>query len=62
MFWIALSDKSEQVASNLTMLRDGNWFDMPLLFVNKKRALITFEKGSAGDALFKEVLSAWEAS
>jgi hypothetical protein len=62
MFWIALSDKSEQVASNLTTLRDGRWFDMPLLFANKKRALITFEKGSAGDALFKEVLSAWEAS
>jgi hypothetical protein len=62
IFWIALSDEAEQVDTNLATLRDGNWFDMPLLFKDKKRALITFEKGGPGEALFKEVLSAWEAS
>ncbi len=62
IFWIALSDEAEKVASNLTTLRDGTWFDMPLLFKDQQRALITFEKGGPGEALFKEVLSAWEAS
>jgi hypothetical protein len=62
IFWIALSDKADQVTSNVATLREGSWFDMPLLFKDQKRALITFEKGGAGDALFKEVLDAWEAS
>ena len=29
---------------------------------DQKRALITFEKGGEGEALFKEVMAAWEAS
>lgn len=62
LFWIALSDEAEQVASNLATLRDGTWFDMPLLFKDQKRALITFEKGGQGEALFKEVLAAWASS
>ncbi len=62
MFWIALSDKSDQVSTNIATLRDGSWFDMPLLFKDQKRALITFEKGGEGEALFKEVMAAWEAS
>lgn len=62
MFWIALSDKTEQVSINIATLRDGIWFDMPLLFKDQKRALITFEKGGQGEALFKEVMAVWEAS
>ena len=62
MFWIALSDKSDQVSTNIATLRDGSWFDMPLLFKDQKRALITFEKGGEGEALFKEVMAAWGAS
>ena len=62
IFWIALSDEAEQAQINVEKLREGTWFDMPLLFKDQQRALITFEKGAAGELLFKEVFDAWDAS
>ena len=62
IFWIALSDEDEQAKNNIEKLREGTWFDMPLLFKDQQRALITFEKGGAGELLFKEVFAAWDAS
>ena len=62
IFWIALSDEAEQSKNNIEKLREGTWFDMPLLFKDQQRALITFEKGGAGELLFKEVFAAWDAS
>jgi hypothetical protein len=60
LFWIALSDDSEQQARNLSLLRDGSWFDVPVLFDTGRRALLTFEKGIPGDRLFESVLAEWE--
>lgn len=62
LFWIALSDDPEQVTRNLTLMRDGSWFDLPVLFVGGKRALLTFEKGIPGDKVFETVLAAWPAN
>lgn len=62
IFWIALSDEPDQAKNNIEKLREGTWFDMPLLFKDQQRALITFEKGGAGELLFKEVFAAWDAS
>ena len=62
IFWIALSDEAEQSKNNIEKLREGTWFDMPLLFKDQQRALITFEKGGTGEMLFKEVFAAWDAS
>ncbi|MGQ7794179.1 hypothetical protein ACUN0C_17365 [Faunimonas sp. B44] len=60
LFWIALSDEEEQINRNVALMRDGSWFDMPLLFTDGKRALLTFEKGIAGDRLFETVMRAWD--
>ena len=38
---------------NLALLREGSWFDLPILFVGGQRALITFEKGIPGDKVFE---------
>ena len=43
LFWIALSNEEEDVTRNLQLLSDGLWFDLPILFSDKTRALITFE-------------------
>ena len=59
LFWIALSDNEEQIARNLQLLRDGSWFDIPILFNDGTRALLTFEKGIPGDQVFETVMSAW---
>lgn len=62
LFWIALSNDAEQVKRNLQLMRDGSWFDVPILFTDGTRALLTFEKGIPGDKVFETVLSAWTPS
>ena len=61
LFWIALSDDEEQVTRNLQLLREGSWFDIPILFSDGTRALLTFEKGIPGDRVFETALAAWTA-
>jgi hypothetical protein len=60
LFWIALSDEADQVGRNLQLLRDGSWFDIPILFDDGTRALLTFEKGIPGDKVFETVLAEWQ--
>jgi len=60
LYWIALSDRGDQVSRNLTLLREGAWFALPMLFKNGRGALISFEKGIPGDQVFEAVLAAWE--
>jgi hypothetical protein len=62
LFWIALSDDANDVARNMTLLREGEWFDIPILFVDQTRALLTFEKGLSGNRVFETVMAAWTQS
>jgi hypothetical protein len=62
LFWIALSNDAEQTTRNLQLLREGSWFDVPILFEDGTRALLTFEKGIPGDKVFETVLEAWTRS
>jgi hypothetical protein len=59
LFWIALSNEQDQIARNLQLLREGSWFDIPILFNDGTRALLTFEKGIPGDKVFETVLASW---
>ena len=59
LFWIALSDDKDEVARNIQLLREGSWFDIPILFGDSTRALITFEKGIPGDKVFETVMASW---
>jgi hypothetical protein len=59
LFWIALSDDQEQAARNVQLLREGSWFDVPILFSDQTRALFTFEKGIPGDKVFETVMATW---
>jgi hypothetical protein len=58
-FWIALSDDTDQALQNMKLLAEGLWFDLPILFRDGTRALLTFEKGARGERVFKEVLGEW---
>ncbi len=60
LYWIALSDQGDQVSRNVALLREGDWFGMPMLFKNGRGALVNFEKGIPGDQIFEAVLAAWE--
>lgn len=60
-FWIALSSAKVDVDRNMTYLRDRSWIDLPLVYETGQRAILTFEKGAAGERIFERALSAWGA-
>jgi CHAT domain-containing protein len=49
------------VQSNETLLKEGRWFDIPIVHESGNRAVLALEKGSAGERAFGEVFSAWSA-
>lgn len=59
LFWIALSSSQADKARNLELLGDREWIDVPMVFTNGKRAILTVRKGTTGDAAMKEALAAW---
>jgi len=60
-FWVALSGVDADVTANLRLLKDREWFDLPLVYESGQRAIVTFEKGTAGDRVFEQALAAWTA-
>jgi hypothetical protein len=58
-FWIALSAAESDIASNLSLMRERNWIDLPFVYENGQRAILTFEKGPDGEAAFQQAFNAW---
>jgi hypothetical protein len=58
-FWIALSGVQADVDANMGLLRDRTWFDLPLVYDNGQRAILTFEKGTPGERAFQQALALW---
>lgn len=54
------NDNPEVVASNLQLLSQRSWIDIPISYSNGRKALITLEKGASGVAIFDKVLAVWE--
>jgi hypothetical protein len=59
LFRIALS--ATDVSTNVTLLGEGEWIDMPFVYDTGQRAILAFEKGPTGDRVFREALAAWES-
>ena len=58
-FWIALSAADKDISSNLSLMRDRDWIDLPFVYENGQRAILTFEKGPDGEAAFNQAFAAW---
>jgi hypothetical protein len=61
LFWIALSASETDITHNLELLKDRGWIDLPMLYDNGRRAILTVEKGAAGAAAIDEAITAWAA-
>lgn len=59
LYWIALAGSAQDAASNVSIMRSSMWFDLPLLYKSGQRAILTFEKGAAGQEAFDKALAAW---
>lgn len=60
-FWVALSNLPDEQERNLMLLRDRGWIDIPMLYENGKRAILTLEKGTPGSRAVQQATDAWRA-
>lgn len=61
LFWIALSATETDQKQNLELLKTRSWIDIPLLYTNGGRAILTLNKGPDGTQAIDEALAAWSA-
>jgi hypothetical protein len=58
-FLIGLSSAEADRDRNLKMLKDRQWFDIPVVYENNRRAILAVEKGTPGERAFAEAFAAW---
>jgi hypothetical protein len=58
-FLVGLSNVDADRARNLQLLKERSWFDVPLVYVNQRRAIIAIEKGGPGERAFNDAFAAW---
>ena len=58
-FLVGLSNVDADRARNLQLLKERSWFDIPLVYVNQRRAIIAIEKGAPGERAFNDAFAAW---
>lgn len=61
-FIVGLSDVQTDRDRNAELMRNRSWFDLPIVFITGRRAILAIEKGSAGEEVFKQAFAAWETS
>jgi hypothetical protein len=55
LFWIALAAEPRRAAHNLELLGAAAWIDIPLLFKDGRRGVLSVETGEAGARLLAEL-------
>lgn len=60
LFLIGLSSLQNDVERNTDLLLHRNWFDIALRYTSGRRAVLTFEKGTAGAQVMQSAFDAWQ--
>jgi len=58
-FLIGLSAVDVDVQRNIQLLKERDWFDIPIVYTSGKRAILALEKGTPGVRAFDEAFRAW---
>ena len=58
-FLIGLSAVDADRTRNVQLLKDQEWFDIPVVYTNGGRAILAVEKGPPGDRAFADAFAAW---
>lgn len=58
-FLIGLSAVEIDLQRNLQLLKERDWFDIPVVYTSGKRAILAVEKGTPGARAFEEAFRAW---
>ena len=58
-FLVGLSNVDADRQRNIQLLKERSWFDVPLVYVNQRRAIIAIEKGPPGERAFNDAFAVW---
>jgi hypothetical protein len=58
-FMIGLSNVDADRERNIQLLTERAWLDIPLVYGDKRRAIMAIEKGAPGERAFAEAFKAW---
>jgi hypothetical protein len=58
-FLVGLSNVDSDRSRNIQLLKERSWFDVPLVYVNQRRAIIAIEKGPPGERAFNDAFAVW---
>ncbi len=59
-FLIGLSSVENDMARNVQLLKEREWFDIPVVYNDGKRAIVAIEKGTPGDRAFSDAFASWK--
>jgi hypothetical protein len=59
-FLIGLSAVDVDLQRNIQLLKERDWFDIPVVYTSGKRAILAMEKGTPGTRAFEEAFRAWD--
>ena len=59
-FFIGLSAVKPDMQRNIQLLKERGWFDIPIVYNNGRRAILTIEKGTSGERVFQEAFKIWD--
>jgi hypothetical protein len=59
MFLMGLSGTAADVASNMILLKERSWLDIPIVLNGGGRAILAIEKGATGENALSEALTNW---
>jgi hypothetical protein len=60
-FIIGLSPVESDIQSNVQLLKEWAWFDIPIVYSDGRRAVLAFEKGSPGERAFTDTFARWQS-
>jgi len=58
-FLVGLSAVDVDLQRNVQLLKERDWFDIPVVYTSGKRAILAMEKGTPGTRAFEEAFRAW---
>jgi hypothetical protein len=61
-FLVGLSSVDASMQSNLKLLKERPWLDIPIVFADGQRALVAIAKGADGARAFAEAFAVWEGA
>ena len=59
VFLVGLSNVATERQRNGGLLLERTWFDIPIVYVNQRRAILAIDKGLSGEQVFRTVFAAW---